>query len=137
MNLANVMDEIADKLMQFTGVNIFPHPVDEITPPGGVLGYPERINYYETYGNGDGDDTYEDMPLWMVTDRSDMKDARDQIAKWTDRKGNSSIITFLEKQNYMSCDDVQVAEARFDIITIAGIDYMAAMFTLNVVGEGK
>ncbi len=135
MNLKEVMEEIADKLKHFTGLNVFDYPVDSVTPPAGILSYPERIEYDVTYQAGEM--MFWNLPVYMVTDRVDSKSARNQVAKWTDPNGVNSVKTYLDKENYNSCDDVQVVSATFDTMTVAGIDYLVAVFELNVTGEGS
>lgn len=135
MNLEKVMEEIADKLKLFTGLNVFDYPVDSVSPPAGILSYPERIEYDVTYGRGE--DMFWNLPLYMVTGRADSKSARNQASDWTDPAGTQSVKTFLDKESYSACGSVQVVNATFDSMSIAGIDYLAAVFELNVSGEGE
>jgi hypothetical protein len=135
MNLQRVMEEIAEKLKMFTGMNVFDYPVDTVIPPAGILSYPERIAYDETYGRGE--DMFFNLPVFMVTDRADSKSARNQISEWTDPTGLKSVKTFLDRETYNSCDSVSVPNATFDVMTVAGIDYLVAIFELNVSGEGS
>lgn len=135
MILKNVMEEIADKLHMFTGHNIFPYPIDSVTPPAGILSYPERIEYDVTYQRGE--DMFWNLPVYMVTDRVDSQDARDQVSEWTDPSSSNSVKTFLDRENYNSCESVQVVNATFDTMKIAGIDYLVAVFECNVSGEGQ
>ena len=135
MNLTLVMEEVAEKLKTFTGINVFDYPIDSVTPPAGILSYPERIAYDETYGRGE--DMFLGLPLYMVTDRVDSKSARIQVSEWTDPVGHNSVKKYLDKENYTSCSSVHVVNATFDTMTVAGIDYLVAVFELNVSGEGE
>lgn len=135
MNLSAVMEEIADKLGKFTGINIFDYPTDSISTPAGIISYPESIDYDQTYGRGE--DIFRSLPVYMVTDRADSKSARIQAGKWTNPVGNESVKKYLDNASYNSCDDIQVVNATFDIVTIAGIDYLAVVFILDVTGEGE
>ncbi len=134
MNLEAVMVEIAEKMSAFVGFNVFDYPVDSVTPPAGLLSYPEAIEYDTTYGNAVMG--FNDLPLYLVTGRADSKEARNQIAKWVDPLGLNSVKAFLDRENYNSCDHVHVHSARFDTIAIAGIEYVVAIFRLDVTGEG-
>jgi hypothetical protein len=134
MNLQLVMEEIADKLRAFTGLNVFDYPVDTVTPPAGILSYPDSINYDESYQSGEM--TYSNLPVYMVTDRADSKSARNQVSTWTDPHSAESVKAYLDRENYNHCEDVQVVKATFDVMSIAGVDYLVAVFSLEVSGEG-
>lgn len=128
------MEEIADKLSMFTGINVFSYPTDSVSPPAGILSYPEKIQYDETYGRGE--DIFETLPLYMITNRTDSKSARNQMSDWTDPKGNRSVKTFLDTQKYSFCEAVLVTNATFDTVDIAGVEYTCVVFELNISGEG-
>jgi hypothetical protein len=134
MNLQAVMEEIAEKLKLFTGLNVFDYPLDSVNPPAGILGYPEEVKYDETYGRGE--DMFLGLPLFMVTQRMDSKEARNQVSDWTDPHGPKSVKTYLDKENYRSCDSVDVTNATFTVYTSAGIDFLCALFEMNVSGQG-
>jgi hypothetical protein len=134
MNLKDVMEEIADKLKLFTGHNVFSYPVDSITPPGGVIGYPESITYDETYQQGEM--MFNNLPVWLVTGRTDSESARNQASEWTDPQGGNSVKKFLDTTSYSSCDDVQVGTATFDTFSVGAIEYLVVIFDVTVTGEG-
>lgn len=132
MNLKDVMQEIAEKLSMHTGLNVYDYPTDTVTPPAGVIGYPETITYDETYDGGEM--MFNKLPIWMVSDRIDSKSARNQVSAWTAPIGNKSVKQFLDKENYNSCDSVHVGEAQFDVTTIADVPYLVALFEVTVTG---
>lgn len=135
MKLKDVMEEIAGKLSLFTGLNVFDYPIDSVTPPAGILSYPDRIEYDITYGRGE--DMFWNLPVYMITDRVDSKSARNQVSEWTDPTSINSVKTFLDSEAYGSCGSVLVVNATFDTMSIAGIDYLVAVFELNISGEGE
>lgn len=134
MNLRKVMEEIADKLRTFTGISVFSYPVDTVTPPAAILGYPDSIDYDVTYQQGEM--TFTNLPVFMVTDRVDSESARNKVAEWTDPSSGNSVKSYLDNETYSFCDDIQVVSSSFNVMSIAGIDYLVAVFELNVTGEG-
>lgn len=134
MKLKSVMEEIANKLQMFTGHNMFSYPVDSVTPPAGIVSYPERIEYDITYQRGE--DIFWGLTVYMVTDRVDSESARNQVSEWTDPSSSNSVKIYLDKETYASCDSVQVINATFDTMLIGGIDHLIAVFELNVSGSG-
>lgn len=134
MNLKDVMEEIAEKLRTFLGVTAYSYPTDTVVPPAAILSFPDRIAYDVTYRQGEA--FFWNLPLYMVTNRVDGKTARNVLSEWADVNGNKSIQQYLSNTRYSTCGSVQVVNATFDVVTIAGIDYMAVVFELNVSGEG-
>lgn len=134
MNLKAVMEEVAAKLHMFTGHNIFSYPVDSVTPPAGIVSYPERIEYDITYNRGE--DMFWGLPVYMITDRVDSESARNQVSQWADPTSVKSVKAYLDKETYSSCDSIQVVNATFDTMVIGGIDHLIIAFELNVSGSG-
>ncbi|NIL64942.1 hypothetical protein HCB39_28850 [Salinispora arenicola] len=50
--------------------------------------------------------------------------------------GASGVKAAIEAHAYTSCDVVTVDSVDVDDVTYAGIDYLAAVFNLNIVGQG-
>ncbi len=135
MILADVMDELAARLEAFHKLNVFAYPADSISPPGAVVGYPEQIEYDTTYGRGV--DMFRGIELFLIAGRVDTLESRNTISDWTAGRGPKSIKQFLDGSNYTSCDDVHVTNATFDTFTLAGTDYIAAIFAIDVSGPGE
>lgn len=133
MSLAAVMDELATVLDAITGLRVHPHPVEKISAPAGVVSYPEEINYLvET---GDGTVRYERVPVWLLVGKATSKGARDAVSAYVDIAGERSVKANLEGHAWTTCDFVVARRATFDTISIAGVDYLAAQFELDVVAS--
>jgi hypothetical protein len=138
VNLADVMDELAERLRlapSLAGQRTHASPPGTITPPSAIVGYPENITFDATYGRGV--DTMVGTVVVVVgrpTDRS----ARDRLAGYAAGSGAESIKTLLDGDDgdYESCDGVRVASIEFDVFTIGDIDYLAAVFALDITGPG-
>jgi hypothetical protein len=134
MNLAAVMDEIAEVMSALTKVNVKAHPPDSITPDAGVVGYPQSIDYDATYGRGL--DTFTDLPIWLITGKVTSPTARDKVARWSAGAGPESIKARMEAHAWTTCDDLTVTAVEFSTVDIGGVEYLAAIFTATVVGPG-
>jgi len=134
MDLAEVMDEVADRLRLIDGLRVFAYPPDSLTPPAAVVSYPDRYVYDATYGRGM--DRIEALPVVVVVGRPTDRTARNQLAAYVNSGGAKGIKTVIESGTYSSFDSVRVAEVAFDPASIAGIEYMAAVFTLDIAGQG-
>jgi hypothetical protein len=136
MHLARVMDEIALALGAVTGLKkVYAYPPPTLSPPSAYVSYPARVAYDLTYQRGEDD--YEAIPVVVVAGRPTEKRVRDLLAAWSASDGPNSVKAILEGRAWTSCDDVRVPTAEFDIETIAGIDYLAVVFTANAVGPGR
>ncbi len=135
MKLDAIMSEIAEKVTGFTGVNVFDYPVDTVTPPAGVMSYPERIEYDTTYKHGVT--VIHGLQLWMIAGRSDSKTALSRVAQWAATSGKQSIKQFVDGNNYATCDDVSVTDCRFETFPVAEIEYVVAVMLLQISCSGE
>lgn len=134
MDLNAVMDEIGARLEAIDELNVFDYPVATVMPPAAILSYPDSIDYDQTGGRGM--DVIRDLPLIIVDGKANEREARDRIAAYTAGTGPRSVKAILESGTYASCTDVHVKNAEFDVIKIGSIDYIAALFTLDIAGQG-
>lgn len=135
MNLASVMEEVADVLSQITGINVFAYPPSTITASAGYVSYPQQGVFDQTYGRGV--DRIEGLPITLVAGKASDIGARDRVAAWSAGAGPSSVKEHTEAHAWISCDDLTVATYTFDVEEIAGVPYLEVVFLANVTGPGK
>lgn len=133
MNLADVMQALADRLDTIAGLRVHGHPPDKVTPPAAIVTYPDTYTYDETYGRGM--DRIE-LPVVVVVGKVSARSSRDDLARFVDGSGVASVKAVLESGTYTAFDTVRVTQAVFDIVTIAGVDYLAATLTVDITGQG-
>jgi hypothetical protein len=135
MNLDAVMDEAATVLTEITGLRVFGYPEATITPPAGYVSYPQSVDFDETYGRGE--DRFTDLPMVLLAGDPTQSRTRDTISAWASGDGPQSVKAHMESHTWTSCDDLTVTSCEFDVETIAGVPYLAAMFKATVVGSGE
>jgi hypothetical protein len=133
MNLAAVMQAVADRLTTISGLRCFAYPEAQLSPPGAVVLYPESIRFDEAYQRGM--DRMR-LPVLVVVGKVSDRSARDQLAAYCDGSGAASVKQVLESGTYTAFDVVTVVDVEFDVATLAGTDYLAANFTLDIAGKG-
>lgn len=133
MNLANVMQEIADRLDVIVGLRVHGHPPDKITPPAAVVTYPEQITYDQTYARGMDRLT---LPVVVLVGKVSARASRADLARFCDGSGAASVKAVLESGIYTSFHTIRVEQVTFDIVAIASVEYLAATFTLDITGTG-
>lgn len=134
MNPNDVGDEIAEKLDTIAGLRVSAYPPPTVTPPSGVVGYPEQIEFDLTYGRGM--DRIPDWPVMVVVGKATDRTARERIFEYAAGTGAKSVKAVLEAATYTSLDELRVTGVEFDVVTIASVDYIAAVFHLDIAGQG-
>ena len=131
MNLATVMDEIGTAVDTIATLRVYPYNVKRITPPGAIVAWPD-ITYDTTMGRGS--DRYT-LPLWIIVGMIDDRTARDTLAGYLAGSGSSSVKAAVDGGTYTTAT-VRVMNSRVQVVTIAALDFTAAIFEIDVYGNG-
>ena len=134
MDVNAVMDEIATRLGTIPGLRIHDHPPGSVTPPAGIVSFPERIDFDETYGRGM--DRIRDLPVVVVVGKATDRTARVRINEYASAIGAKSVKAVLEATPHFSFHTIRVASVEFDVVTIGSVDYIAALFAVDIAGQG-
>ena len=133
MILADVMYQLANALEGIPGLQVDPHPVGKVVVPQAIVSYPTDIVFDETYSRGM--DRMELNVILVVGKTIDIA-TRTAISAYCDGSGDQSIKAALEDGTYTAFDAVRVVRVDFDSVTYAGVEYLAALFTLDIAGQG-
>lgn len=133
MNLSDVMDEVANRLGAIQGLRVFAYPAESVHPPAAVVLYPETVTFDETYGRGMDRLT---LPVLVVVGTPTDRSSRDRLAQYCDGSGPASVKAAVEAGDGAAFDTVRVTGIEFPTATIAGTEYIAAMFDLDIAGQG-
>jgi len=138
INLADVMDELGDRLATISGLRVHRWPPDSITPPAAIVSYPDSYEFDSTYGRGM--DRVE-IPVIVVVGKVSDRAARTRLSRYVAGSGPASVKYVLERagepaQPYTAIDSLRVTRVDFDVVTIAGTDYLAATFTVDIAAKG-
>ena len=133
MNLADVMDEIAAQVDTISGLRTYPFPPDQVAVPAAIVTYPGEYTFDETFGRGL--DRLK-LPVIVLVGKVSDRKSRDQLGAYCNGSGASSIKAVVEAGSYTAFDEARVERIEFDVISMAGVEYVAATFTLDVAGQG-
>lgn len=133
MNIATVMDELGTALQTIAGLRVHPYTASKINPPAGIVSWPEPLNYDATMARGADRIT---LPVWVVVGKVDARTSRDLLAVYLDGSDSKSVKAALEGATYTAFDSARVTQATVESVTIAGIDYLAANFQVDIIGAG-
>jgi hypothetical protein len=134
MDLADVMDAVANRLDTITSLRVHAYPPGTVTPPAAVVSYPETVAFDETYGRGMDQMT---VPVVLVVGKVSDRAARDALGAYCDGSGSASVKAVLESGTYTAFSTLRVTDIDFDTVTIGGTDYIAALFSLDITGSGS
>ena len=132
MNVAAVMDALGTCLERLPGLRVFPYPAPGVAPPAAMVGWPSAIDYDLALARGGWSATF---PVLIAVGKGDVKSARDTLGAYLDGKGPDSVRVALDGPT-AAYDAARVTSARVEPISIAGIEYLAALLDVEVVGTG-
>jgi hypothetical protein len=131
MNLADVMDEIAARLDTIDGLNVFAYPVATFDTPTAVVTYPSSYTFDATYGRGV--DRIQGSVVVFVGNPTEPQ-SRDLLSVYVDGSGAKSIKQTLDDE--YTTFTVRVSTVDFDVYSVSGVDYLTAIFDLDIAGSG-
>lgn len=129
-SLTGVQAGLADALRTIAGLRVYDFPSDRIEPPAAVLSLPETP--YDVTLSGRSDEW--SFPLWVLVAKADDKAAYGEMVGYLDSGGTKSIRAAIEADRTLNgaCDTAAVINARPLYATIAGTEFLAVEFTLEV-----
>jgi hypothetical protein len=136
VNLPDVLEELAGLVRPIADLTAATaYPPDRVTPPAAFLRLPDEIQFDLVYGRG-GDGM--DMFLLIVAGKVDAASAHRRLARYASGSGVDSVRERIDAGNEgaASYDDAHVRSVDFAVTTIGGVDLLAAIFTIRVVGNG-
>lgn len=128
------MDEVGARLDTITGLRVTAYPPERLTPPAGFVGYPEDIEYDQTYGRGTDKMS---LPVVIVEKLTPARSVRKRLTDYAAGSGARSVKAVLEGGSYTTFHVIVVQRVDFDPVTITGVDMLAAVFTCDIQGSGS
>lgn len=136
MNLADVMDDLAAALRRVEGLRVYAYTEQDVSPPAAVVFWPDTVAYDDAMTRGA--DTIA-LPVGVLVGEASSRAARDQLAAYLDGSGARSVKAAIEGYDDQATayHYARVATASPGLYrSAAGVDYLSATFTVNIVGRG-
>jgi hypothetical protein len=137
MDLFAVMAEIAVACRTLPNMSgrVAEWDVGSVTGNSMLVTLPEEIEFDLTYGRGL--DKFSDMIVMLLLPRGNVRAAYKTMGPYVKGDGASSVKKALEAYTYTTCDRAVVTRCGFDeVADRAGVSYLAAVFHLDVYGNG-
>lgn len=133
MNIGNIMDQLGTALSSISGLRVSPYHVDRISPPAAIVGWPDPITYDATLGRGS--DTLM-LPVFVLVGTIDQRTSRNLLATYLDGSGIKSVKAAIDNHTFTACHFARVSSARVEAMSVAGVDYLGAVFDVELTGSG-
>lgn len=135
MNVKAIMEALATRLKTIDGLRAYGYPVESVSAPAAIVGWPAAYTFDATYGRGHDDLV---IPVVVVVGRPrDNKATLDRLSAYLDGSGPSSVKAVLEAEPFPSpVEMLRVRGVEIDIYTIAGAEYVTAVFDVQIDGRG-
>lgn len=134
MNLADVLQELADQADTITGIQCFAYPPDKVVPPTFYPNLPEQIDFDDTYQRGTDTLT---LTADLLVGRSNDRAAVAQLAPYVSGSGEQSVKAVLEAGTYTAFNTIHVRSVEFGIFPVASVDHLGGRFTIDITGPGS
>lgn len=133
IDLVATMVELAAVCGEVTEWPVFDHPPKKVTQvPALIVSYPSNITYNVAGGSGLDRMT---VGLVVVVSRTVDRVAHTELGGFASGAGAGSLRVALEdRDEWETIEGISVQGAEFDVITIAGTEYLAVVITADVVG---
>lgn len=133
MNLADVMDALAEAAKTVVDRS-YGYPTPTISPPTVIVGHPGEVEFDRAYVRGQDQIT---LPVIAVAGRTGDRQAHLQLCSWLAGSGATSLKAALEAPDW-NADGLVVHVPRVEIsaYTVGGVDFLAAVFDVEVTGVG-
>jgi hypothetical protein len=102
--------------------NVYPMPMESVTPTCAVIGFPTKIDYDLTFNCAI---VGIDLPIWFVVGQSGARKTRDDLSVLID-----SIKTVLDGDNGFGI--VSVTKATIDHVNIGQLSFMSVRFNVDI-----
>jgi hypothetical protein len=133
MDVSLAMEQLGQRLDTIDGLRAYDSPPGTVNAPAAIVGYPTTYTFDATYGRGM--DTFS-LPVIVVVGGVFARGTRERLGEYLAGAGAKSIKGVVESGLYSAFDVVRVASAEIETVMLGDVEYLAAIFNLDIAGEG-
>lgn len=127
------MDEIGAALATIDGLRSYSYAVQRVNPPAALVAWPEKIDYDQAMARGADSMT---LIVLVLVGGVDARSSRDLLAGYLSGSGTSSVKAAIDGYSYIDLDSARVVSAKVDTVTVSDVDYLGAVFDVEIFGRG-
>lgn len=129
LDLNATMDAFGLRLGTIPGLRVYDYPPDSVAVPAAVVGYPDVVTYDETMARGTDSCT---VTVTVLVGRISDRASRDALGAYLAGSGVYSVKAAVDGTLAGTVKDARVASASVMSVTVGGVDYAAAAFSVEV-----
>ena len=133
MNTADVMAALGEALGTIDGLRVHPYEADRITPPAALVDEPDDIEFDTTFRRGSDRGTF---TVYVAVGRLDARSASLELAPYRAGSGAKSVKAAIDGFETDAYGSARVTKAERGYVTIGGVAYLSAKFTVDIIGKG-
>jgi hypothetical protein len=117
-------------------LRVYQYGATKVEAPAAVVALPDGIDYHQAYGTGAS--KLEDLVVLVLVRDLNRRTSFKTLAGYAAASGAGSVKAALEAfvPAGRAWDTLTVARVDFDVVTMAGADYLTALFHLDLFGPG-
>lgn len=136
MDLDTAIGELGTAAGSISGLRVYPWAAGTIAPPGLLFGLPTDITPNETYGRGAM--RVRDLPAFLLVSRASSRTALRSLSAYCSGAGARSLVrAWQDYAGYVQIQAISVARIEIAAVTLSDVDYLAAVFHLDIIGSGQ
>lgn len=133
MNIDEVLDKLGAAVGAIDGLRVTDYAADSIKPPAAVIPPPASIDYDAAKSDGLHTVTFE---VFVLIQTTDARVVRKLLTAYQSTTGAKSIKAAIEADPTLdgTVDTTQVTSCDVREVAVAGLEYLAAIFTVEAYG---
>lgn len=128
-NVNAAMDALGARLLTISGLRVFDYPPDTLPVPAAVVAYP-TVTYDSVFARGADMLSFE---VSVIVGRVEQRSARDALGTFLAGTGATSVKTAIDGNLGGAAHSARVASADVRTFSFNGIDYLGAVFVVEVI----
>lgn len=133
IDVGAVRAELAARLETIPRMQVHSSPPDRVRVPAAVVAHPESITYDAAYRRARDDMS---IPIVVLVSKLNASEGAERLSDYASGSGAVSIKAVLEANadTYEAVSAIRVASVEFDVWSMAGDEYLCAVFTVLIRG---
>lgn len=131
MDLGAIIDGLGVRLATIDDVNVIDYMPDDVPVPAAVVDWPTTVEYDSTMDRGSH---RIEVEVHVLISLADAESARDALVSYMSLSDEKSVKVAIEGDQTLggSAMTLRVMDAKAEVWTLAGVDYLAATFTIEI-----
>lgn len=133
MNITAIRDELGAALETIGGLRAFGYWPNRIVPPAAIVAWPDPYTFNNAYQRGASSAA---IDVTVLVGKPDARSSQLALARYADEAGAQSVRNAIEAHASTAWDVATVTTWTGATVQISDVEYLAAVFTVQIFGQG-